>query len=442
MNLYERIQCAINYIESKLDYNIQVSEVAKQAYMSRAGFYRLFNAFTGYDVKEYIRRRRFECACLDIKNGIPAVEIALQYGFASQEAFIKSFKTVVGTTPGNYGKSNLNYTFGKVNLLETNFELQDEQLKSKYPEINVLTNLPKIRVASYWAFGEFPEGDGDAVIKEWAKKNNLLDPDKGTRIFGFDYPSYFAHKRGYEYWITVPGNFQFNENDICTEKIFPGGMYALITIEFKKDDVGNFIGKLFGAMDKFAKWCRESDYGFAFHQYLEEMVPEDAESDTQRMNCYFPICKNPETKKPLVTDLPEFTMAVFHENNQDFIGSEKAWDLYFKWSEISGDYQKHRVFQVQDSLNKMYEAPTEIWVTNPPEGADLSGLEIRNFSGGKYLKFTTLFKSATSELEENCYNIYMDGGYDRADGQLIMEYQSISDDLNDRMKHWLYYPLR
>jgi len=88
MNLYERIQRAIDYIEGKLDDNIQTSEVAKQAYMSRAGFYRLFNSFTGYDVKEYVRKRRFECACLDIENGVPAVEIALRYGSISQEAFI------------------------------------------------------------------------------------------------------------------------------------------------------------------------------------------------------------------------------------------------------------------------------------------------------------------------------------------------------------------
>lgn len=136
------------------------------------------------------------------------------------------------------------------------------------------------------------------------------------------------------------------------------------------------------------------------------MVPEDAASDTQRMNCYFPICKNPETKKPVITDLPAFTMAVFIENNQDFIGSEKAWDLYYKWSEMSGDYRKHKVFQVQDKLNKMYDAPVEIWVTNPPESADLSRMEISKFPGGKYLKFTTLFKSGMSELEEYCYDIY------------------------------------
>jgi len=440
MNLYERIQCAIDYIESNLGDTIQISEAITQAYMSRAGFYRIFNAFTGYDVKEYIRRRRFERACLDIKNGVPAVEIALRYGFASQEAFIKSFKAVVGTTPGNYGKTNLKYIFGKVNLLETNFEMQDERLKSKYPGIRVLTNLPKMRVASYWALSENPEDDSDAVIKEWAKKHNLLDPEKGARIFGFDYPAYFAHKRGYERWITVPGDFQFDENDVCKEKMFSGGMYALITIEFKKEDIGEFIGKLFGAMAEFAKWCRESDYGFAFHQYLEEMVPEDAESETQRMNCYFPICKDPETKKPVVTDLPELTVAVFHENNQDFVGSEMAWDLYYKWSEMSGDYQKHRIFQVHDEP-KMYAAPTEMWVANPPEGANLSGLEIRKFPGGKYLKFASLFKSAESEFTENCYNIYMDGDYDRADGPFIWEYQGMND-LNDRMKLLLYYPLQ
>ena len=94
-------------------------------------------------------------------------------------------KRVVGTTPGNYGKSNLNYTFGKVNLLETNFEVTRRAAKKQISgDKRVLTNLPK-NTGSFilGAFGEFPEGDGDAVIKEWAKKNNLLDPDKGDSNF-------------------------------------------------------------------------------------------------------------------------------------------------------------------------------------------------------------------------------------------------------------------
>jgi len=173
MNLYERIQRAIDYIEDKLNDDINISEMAKQAFMSRAGMYRLFNAFTGYDVKEYIRRRRFEFACADIKKGVPVIDIALRYDYKSQEAFIKSFKSVVGITPGNYRTSILNYTFRKVNLMEMSFEVQNEQLKSKYPEISVLSNLPKMRVASYWVLSNNPEDDGSKIIFKWVKRTNF-----------------------------------------------------------------------------------------------------------------------------------------------------------------------------------------------------------------------------------------------------------------------------
>lgn len=442
MNLYERVQCAIDYIENRLNGCIDITEVAKQALMSRAGLYRLFKAFTGYDVKEYIRRRRFVYACEDIEEGIPTVDIAMQYGFATQEAFIKSFKSVVGTTPGTYNQSILKYTFGKVNLLETYFEVQDEQLKIKYPEISVLSNLPKMRVASYWVLSENPEEDGSKVIMEWVEKNKLLDAEKGGRIFGFDYPSYFARKRGYEWWVSVPGNYQFCENDIVKEKIIPGGMYALISISYKKDDFGDFIGNLFGAKGRFAKWCRESEYGFAFHQYLEEYIVEDKQNDIERKNLYFPICRNVETKKPIIIELHEFTAAVISVTDQESNGYDEAWDLYYRWSEITGDYENHKVFQMQDSLNQSWGVPAKLLVTNPPDNADLTGLDIRTFPVKKYLKFSTEFTSLNSELEENCYGLYMQGDYDRAEGGLLIEYRGITDDWNDRTLICLYYPLK
>lgn len=443
MNLYERIQCAINYIEDKLDDEIDISEVAKQAYMSRSGLYRLFNAFTGYDVKEYIRRRRFEYACIDIEKGIPTIDVAMQHGFAAQEAFIKSFKAVVGTTPGNYSKSILKYKFGKVNILEMNFDVQSEQLSSKYPEIKVLSNLPKMRVASYWLLSENPEEDGRKVIMEWANKNKLFAPDTGVRIFGFDYPSYFAQKRGYEWWVTIPGNFKFDDNDIVKEKIVPEGMYALISIEYKKDDFGEFLGKLFGAKGRFAKWCRESEYSFAFHQYLEEFVIEDDnQNNIERKNLYFPICKDADTKKPSEIMLNGFTAAVFTVEGQESDGYNKVWELYYQWSELSGDYEKHKVLQMQDDLNKSWGVPAELLITNPPDGANLDSLDIRQFSGGKYLKFLTEFTSLNSELEEDCYNLYMQSGYEREKGKLIIEYTGITYDWNKRTLTCLYYPIK
>jgi len=98
--------------------------------------------------------------------------------------------------------------------------------------------------------------------------------------------------------------------------------------------------------------------------------------------------------------------------------------------------------QIQDDLNKSWGVPAELWITNPPDGVDLSNLDIRKFSGGKYLKFLTEFTSLNSELEENCYNLYMQGDYDRKKGKLIIEYTGISDDWNKRTLTCLYYPLK
>ncbi|HHV97460.1 MAG TPA: helix-turn-helix transcriptional regulator [Clostridiaceae bacterium] len=66
MNYYERIQNSIDYIEENLKSELSLETIASKAYMSIANYYRLFYAFTGHSVKDYIRRRRLNCACLDL----------------------------------------------------------------------------------------------------------------------------------------------------------------------------------------------------------------------------------------------------------------------------------------------------------------------------------------------------------------------------------------
>jgi len=58
LNYYERIQKSIDYIESNIDNLIDLNDVAKKAFMLPSNFYRMFFAFVGYSVKEYIRLRR------------------------------------------------------------------------------------------------------------------------------------------------------------------------------------------------------------------------------------------------------------------------------------------------------------------------------------------------------------------------------------------------
>jgi len=90
MNYIERL---VDFIENHLGEELDLNQVAQQAYMSLASYYRLFFGFTGYSAKEYIRMRRLHCATERLASTQdPAVQIALDAGFGSQEGFIKAFK--------------------------------------------------------------------------------------------------------------------------------------------------------------------------------------------------------------------------------------------------------------------------------------------------------------------------------------------------------------
>jgi AraC family transcriptional regulator len=118
MNYYERIQRAINYIETNLENTIDLEKVAAEAYMSNANFYRLFFALTGFAVKEYIRQRRISIATIAVTKGAENIlDIALRSGFESNEAFSRAFKRITGYPPSAFRKGNLNYHFERVNLI-------------------------------------------------------------------------------------------------------------------------------------------------------------------------------------------------------------------------------------------------------------------------------------------------------------------------------------
>lgn len=119
MNYYERIQKSIDYIESELKNKIEIEKAAQEAFMSCSNYYCMFFALTGYAVKEYIRYRRISSAVKDIKETDDSIlDIALNYEFESNEAFTRAFRRVTGFPPSAFRKSNLNYSFERVNILE------------------------------------------------------------------------------------------------------------------------------------------------------------------------------------------------------------------------------------------------------------------------------------------------------------------------------------
>ena len=67
---------------------------------------RKFREIAGLPFRDYLRRRRLALALKDVRDSDRGIlDIALDYGFSSHEAFTRAFKSLYGITPSQYRKA-------------------------------------------------------------------------------------------------------------------------------------------------------------------------------------------------------------------------------------------------------------------------------------------------------------------------------------------------
>ncbi|MGG0823683.1 helix-turn-helix domain-containing protein [Paenibacillus turicensis] len=100
---YDIIQQSIKYIEQNLDQDLNLDIVAKQVGFSKYHFHRIFSKYVGQSLNTYIRYRRLtSSAYLLLYTDERILDIALHYGFESQEAFTRAFKALYSLPPASY----------------------------------------------------------------------------------------------------------------------------------------------------------------------------------------------------------------------------------------------------------------------------------------------------------------------------------------------------
>lgn len=120
MNYCENIQKSIDYIEDNLKEDIDINMAIMQSGYSTTHFYRIFQAFMGESIKEYVIKRKLSEAAVElVTTKRRLIEIAIDYGFNSQEVFTRAFTKVFHITPGRYRKnSNRIILYEKVNAYQ------------------------------------------------------------------------------------------------------------------------------------------------------------------------------------------------------------------------------------------------------------------------------------------------------------------------------------
>ncbi|MFC1222830.1 AraC family transcriptional regulator N-terminal domain-containing protein [Pedobacter sp. BG31] len=93
----------LNYIKTNLNEKISINSLSDKACMSKATFYRLFKRELGISPNDFILAEKINKAkILLTRPGAKVASISYELGFNDANYFIRTFKKIVGITPGTY----------------------------------------------------------------------------------------------------------------------------------------------------------------------------------------------------------------------------------------------------------------------------------------------------------------------------------------------------
>lgn len=241
VNYEQRLKTVIEFIGKNLDDELTLLQLSHIACFSKYHFHRLFTAYTGLSLQQYIRWLRLKRAAhqLVINKDNSIIEIAINAGFESHEAFTRAFKHICGLNPSEFRSQSSWQSWEQPPYY---LPKQEKIIMN----INI-KNMKARRLAVFEHRGD-PKNLGDSVNKliTWAKKQSIsLKPEAGE-AFGFAYddpkitpPEEFRFDLG----ITIPDKLKLNGEII--EKQLPAGRYAVAMHKGSRNNIGDTIYGLY-----------------------------------------------------------------------------------------------------------------------------------------------------------------------------------------------------
>lgn len=262
---YERrMHKVLAHIDQHLDQALELRDLAEVAHFSAFHFHRLFLAWMGETLGDYLRRRRLEIAAVRLlaQPAVPVLQIALGVGFGSSEAFARAFKTRFGCSASTWREQAAQQRLTQKTTLSVNLEnlnsnpdqvlrnldqaaqsrfghhAHSPQPKESTMQVKLIERQPTTitylrhigpygpSVAAFWGMTVYP----------WLLTNNLLQaPRYGI---SHDDPCITAPEQcRYDAGVEVAANYQASGNAFVTT--LPSGLYACADFKGTVFEIGD-----------------------------------------------------------------------------------------------------------------------------------------------------------------------------------------------------------
>lgn len=212
----EAVQKMINWIEEHLTEKPSLFEMSQEIGYSPYYFSSRFHEIAGLTIKSYISGRRLARAALELRDTDKRIlDIAVKYGYSSQEALTRAFVSSYGCTPAAYRKNPVPITLSNIQVVF----FPEHYVDRGGPTMNqtLLTNanmrfehIPEHKYIGIWDvhatnYGEFwSRHDCDKICGIIDSMSNVSHPIVTGHTAGWFYES---GKKGYFYGFGVPKDY-------------------------------------------------------------------------------------------------------------------------------------------------------------------------------------------------------------------------------------------
>lgn len=187
---------ALEYIESNLEGEIEIDQMARLAHCSGFHFQRMFSYVMDIPLAEYIRRRRMTRAAHDLQNTTDKIlDIALRYGYDSPTSFNRAFQSIHGIAPSAARTNDvvlktyppISFKLirqSEVSIMSGNYPNNGVEIDFVVEDsITALELYEKIFEIERVEVTDFPKGQNEAIFTLYGTRFHMLDENPNFSLF-------------------------------------------------------------------------------------------------------------------------------------------------------------------------------------------------------------------------------------------------------------------
>ena len=264
-NKLELLTIALSYLEDNLTEKITTEDVAKACYCSKSTLEKLFRCISHMSVHDYIIRRRMMKAAkmLFSHREINILDVAVLYGYTSNEAFTRAFKQVWNCTPSEF-RTNTRYSelFPRFT-----FDFDKGEQIMKKADISELYDLLRERIGCHYIIGDIvglipinniSRAAGDlALIEALNRMNNVAGDNDVVFRIGPDEFVLLTDSKDMDYVKKLASEIESQNGKTFTYEgqEIPLSLYVLISSMNKSahNQMGELYNQFHDAMNEFKK---------------------------------------------------------------------------------------------------------------------------------------------------------------------------------------------